>query len=584
MINRTIHHYEIKSELGRGGMATVYLAKDQKFETNVAIKVLNQELVLNDNIRKRFLAEARNMYRMSHPNIIKVTDLIDENVTVAFVMEYIDGETLKEYLERKGRQGDTEIRDLFSQMLEAVGYVHEQNLVHRDIKPSNFIIDRSGKIKLLDFGIAKKTDASSAEYTQTGTSAQMGTPMYMSPEQITETKNVTAQSDIYSLGVVLWQMVTGQKPYDTKTLSHFQLQLKIVNDSLLKTNTQWDQLIQESTFKDIEDRYSNIIELKQKLRTISVEKGFLDDQTELDDKTTLNKAELLNRNSLHTCPRCIGKGHVDLSDIKRLNMELFWAPGACAYCEGKGKVSSERLNDKAIDDVNLTTERIDHRRDDATILDSGTDDLLLNDLFKKKPNQPRSASGILFGDFYNGKFGYSILEELLTTSINAFQRADGIVKWNGEIPRFAEQGWKSIPITILSSYSGIKNFDLDRLRIIWKYQRARGWLVIKEVEVYLVAYYHTSLNNDGFKVLLFIKTEGHTNIVSLEHFELYEHSLGISDKIHMVKDLQVKGSFVQFDCYFLQNDVVLEQSFKYELDDCICRVINEIWSEMDGLF
>ncbi len=165
MIYKTIGKYKITTLIGQGGMATVYLAHDNKFDTNVAIKVLNKEYVHNDNIRKRFLAEAKNMFRMSHPNIIKVTDLIDDCDTVAFVMEHIEGETLKEHLDRKGKLNDDEIKNLFSQMLEAVGYVHEQNLVHRDIKPSNFMINPKGKIKLLDFGIAKNTDSQSADYT-----------------------------------------------------------------------------------------------------------------------------------------------------------------------------------------------------------------------------------------------------------------------------------------------------------------------------------------------------------------------------------------------------------------------------------
>jgi len=262
-------------------MATVYLAHDSKFDTNVAIKVLNKEFVHNENIRKRFLAEAKNMFKMSHPNIIKVTDLIEENDTVAFVMEYIDGETLKEYLDRKGKLKDDEIKTIFSQMLDAVSYVHEQNLVHRDIKPSNFMIDKKGKVKLMDFGIAKTLDPASSEYTQTGTGMQMGTPMYMSPEQITETKSVTAQSDIYSLGVVLWQMVTGQKPYDIKTLSSFQLQTKIVNEALISSNTKWDTIIQKCTQKDVARRFIKCSEISQAINTGSV-KADASDSTVVD--------------------------------------------------------------------------------------------------------------------------------------------------------------------------------------------------------------------------------------------------------------------------------------------------------------
>ena len=291
MLNQNIQNYKILSLLGQGGMATVYLAHDSKFDTNVAIKLLNKEYTHNENIRKRFLAEAKSMFKMSHPNIIKVTDLIDEGETVAFVMEYVEGETLKEYIDRKVKLTDEEIKSIFSQMLNAVGYVHEQNLVHRDIKPSNFMVSPNGNVKLMDFGIAKNTDASSAEYTQTGTGVQMGTPMYMSPEQITETKSVTPQSDIYSLGVVLWQMVTGEKPYDMKTLSTFHLQNKIVNEALPETNTSFDQIIKTATNKEINKRFQNTSKFKNAL--ISKEKTI--EAPFNDEKTIIESAEKSNK-------------------------------------------------------------------------------------------------------------------------------------------------------------------------------------------------------------------------------------------------------------------------------------------------
>jgi serine/threonine protein kinase len=305
MLNTTIKDYLIQSELGRGGMAVVYLAHDNKFDTNVAVKLLNKEYVHNDNIRKRFLAEARNMFRMSHPNIIKVTDLIDDGDTVAFVMEYIEGETLKDFLERKGKLGDEEIKSLFTQMLDALGYVHEQKLVHRDIKPSNFIITPNWNVKLMDFGIAKNIDSISAEYTQTGTSMQMGTPMYMSPEQVNSSKEVGPASDIYSLGVVLWQMITGEKPYDIKTLSIFQIQIKIVQESLRKTNTLWDTIIQKATEKEIGKRYSNFLDFKFELNKPR-KNGIWDDGTTVfdqnDDQTILEKKES-NKKNLHPKPK-----------------------------------------------------------------------------------------------------------------------------------------------------------------------------------------------------------------------------------------------------------------------------------------
>ena len=260
-----IGNYEIHYPLGHGGMATVYLAHDEKFNTQVAIKVLNREYTYNDNIRKRFISEARNMYRMSHSNIVKVTDLLENGNLVAFVMELIEGETLKQYLDRKGALNDIEISTIFQQMLEAVGYVHGQNLVHRDIKPSNFMLNRAGRLKLMDFGIAKHTDVEAAEYTQTGTGAQMGTPLYMSPEQITESRGVTNQSDIYSLGVLLWQMASGRKPHDGGTLSDFQIKSKIVNEALPLLNSMWDPAIQKATSKDVHGRYPDCAAWKLEL-------------------------------------------------------------------------------------------------------------------------------------------------------------------------------------------------------------------------------------------------------------------------------------------------------------------------------
>jgi formylglycine-generating enzyme required for sulfatase activity/tRNA A-37 threonylcarbamoyl transferase component Bud32 len=291
MIGLQIKDYRVIREIGKGGMATVFLVEHISLQNRSAMKVLSQDFVRNAHIRKRFLAEARSMARMSHSGIIKVTDLMEENDTVAFVMEYIEGETLKEYIDRKGKLKDDEIEVIFSQMLEAVGYVHEHNLVHRDIKPSNFMLDKNGKIKLMDFGIAKNTDESSTEYTLTGTGMLLGTPMYMSPEQIKETRSVTAQSDIYSLGVVLWQMNTGRKPYDIKTLSSYELQTKIVNETLIATNTKWDAIIQKCTQKEIRSRFFKCAEISLSINTEFRKADSASDTTVIDSNIHGTKKE-----------------------------------------------------------------------------------------------------------------------------------------------------------------------------------------------------------------------------------------------------------------------------------------------------
>ena len=311
MNNISIPNYEILKVLGEGGMAVVYLADHRLLHNRVALKVLKREFVHNENIRKRFLSEARSMAKMSHPNIVRVTDMVEDDQTVAFVMEYIEGESLKEYLDRKGKLGDEQIQYILFQMLDALEYVHGQGLVHRDIKPSNFMLTPQRKLMLMDFGIAKQLNPGSQEYTSTGTNQQMGTAMYMSPEQIHETRSVTSQSDIYSLGVVLWQLVTGQKPYSTETLSAFQLQLKIVNEPLPLTGTNWDSMIQRATEKDSQNRYADINAFRS-----AWQKGQndLNERRDIGDKTVIED-QIKDPSSM--TPRVYAKQHSAVSFLCR---------------------------------------------------------------------------------------------------------------------------------------------------------------------------------------------------------------------------------------------------------------------------
>ncbi|MFM7682344.1 MAG: serine/threonine-protein kinase, partial [Bacteroidota bacterium] len=178
-------------------------------------------------------------------------------------MDFIEGESLKVVIER-GNISKENLNLWLNQMLDALSYCHQNGLIHRDIKPSNFMIDKHGNIKLLDFGIAKNLN-NSGEYTQTGTAQMLGTPIYMSPEQVLETKTVNERSDIYSFGVVLWQMLSGQKPYDSNTLSTFQIQSKIVNEPLPLLNSEMDGIIQKCTDKDPNNRFGNCDEIKKAL-------------------------------------------------------------------------------------------------------------------------------------------------------------------------------------------------------------------------------------------------------------------------------------------------------------------------------
>jgi serine/threonine protein kinase len=273
MYNLSAYGYDILSLLGKGGMSTVHLALNRKFNTKVAVKVLDARLAADENLRKRFISEGRNLFRLSHPNLARVTDLFEDDHIVFLVMEYIEGETLSDHIRNKGELTDAEIMELFIQMLDVLEYVHSNKLVHRDIKPSNFMIRKDGLLKLLDFGIAKNLDRHSAEYTMTDPNMKMGTVAYMSPEQVKNTSTVTHQTDIYSLGVVLWQMVESKPPYDLSTTSRFDIETRIVTEPLPKTKTHWDWIIEKSTFKNVASRYKSIMDIRSELIKVPIERN-----------------------------------------------------------------------------------------------------------------------------------------------------------------------------------------------------------------------------------------------------------------------------------------------------------------------
>jgi serine/threonine protein kinase len=282
MLNQQIGSYKIISKLGEGGMAVVYLAEKGMLGKQVALKVLKEDFISNRNVRGRFLSEARKMINLNHPNIVGVQDLIDDGDFVAIELEYIEGKTLKDHLNEKGALPDDEIQHLFKQMLDAIQFVHDKGYVHRDIKPSNFMLSPNGIIKLTDFGIAKNGNDTAIDYTGTGTGMQMGTPKYMSPEQVRNTKDVDYRSDIYSLGVVLWEMVTGRVPYDINTESTFDVFEKIVHQQLANTATKWDAVIEKATLKEVGNRKLDLSLVdRDNIRRIDIPSSENENPTEL---------------------------------------------------------------------------------------------------------------------------------------------------------------------------------------------------------------------------------------------------------------------------------------------------------------
>lgn len=245
--------------LGQGGMATVYEGFNENIGRKVAIKILNPLLSSNDDIIKRFKNEARVMASLSHPNIIEVIDFLEFQNNLCIVMEYLEGSDLSQLLKIKGSLSESEIDNIFNQTLKALQFAHERGVVHRDIKPSNIYVLSDGTVKILDFGIAKILDNTS-ELTQTG--SQMGTPVYMSPEQVRSDKSIDHRTDIYSLGVTLYFAINGKPPYDSNTDSQFDIFNKIVFSPLppIVNNTVYWPFISKACEKSVANRFQTCLE------------------------------------------------------------------------------------------------------------------------------------------------------------------------------------------------------------------------------------------------------------------------------------------------------------------------------------
>jgi len=211
--------YTIEGEIGRGGMGVVYRARDERLQRRVAIKVLPPELAFQQDIRQRFTREAQTAARLSHPHIVPIHSVGEGQGLVYFVMGYVDGESVAARIRRRGSLPVEEARRIMMETADALSAAHALSVIHRDIKPDNILLEGTrGRVMVTDFGIAKALSATSGA-TLTGIGVAIGTPAFMSPEQAAGERDIDGRSDLYSLGVVAYQMLTGALPFNAPSVA-----------------------------------------------------------------------------------------------------------------------------------------------------------------------------------------------------------------------------------------------------------------------------------------------------------------------------------------------------------------------------
>ena len=293
MVPATLGHYRIVRPIGAGGMGEVFLADDTKLGRRVALKVLPHALAGDPERRNRFEREARAVAALNHPNIITIYSVEEQDGVIFLTMELVEGKTLAEVIPRQGMPFDQLLR-LAIPLTDAVGAAHQRGIVHRDLKPANVMIGDQGRVKVLDFGLAKlreesPNDGLTATMTTeplTGEGRILGTVAYMSPEQAQGT-SVDSRSDVFSLGILLYEMATGERPFKGDT--NVSIMSAILKDTPTSaTDLRQDlprdfvRVLKRCLAKDPDDRYQTAKDVRNDLRSVKEE---LNSGTAVGDQT-----------------------------------------------------------------------------------------------------------------------------------------------------------------------------------------------------------------------------------------------------------------------------------------------------------
>lgn len=266
----TILDYTLRHELGQGGQGDVYYAESVT-GTPAAVKFIHTEYAHHAGLRERFMREARIMVQLDHPGICKAFHFYQDEDRVAIIMEYLEGEDLQHLIDRFGPVQPAKVIEWYRQLLPAFQYAHDRGIIHRDVKPSNVILARKNTLKVLDFSIAKIIDEAGTDMSLTGTRTMLGTPLYMSPEQIQTPKSVDFRTDIYSLGVMMFTLLAGKPPYEAPDDSQFGLQQQIVSmplPALVGIPEKLNRILAKATAKNRDVRYASCLDMLRDLETV----------------------------------------------------------------------------------------------------------------------------------------------------------------------------------------------------------------------------------------------------------------------------------------------------------------------------
>ena len=273
LIGKIVDNYKILEVIGRGGMGVVFKALDLNLEKIVALKMIDPFLARDDNFLRRFKTEAKALAKLENVNIVGVYALRETDFGLFMIMEYVEAKTISEWIREKGRFSISETIAIGKQILNAIGHAHKVGVIHRDIKPNNILLCEDGTIKVMDFGLAKVIQEHGLESTMTHAAA--GTLYYMSPEQIKGLKNVDKRSDIYSIGMTLYEMLAGRTPFE-KSESEFAIQKQIVDGNIpspIKFNPMipkdLTKIIMKCIETDAEKRFQETNEISKALSDIN---------------------------------------------------------------------------------------------------------------------------------------------------------------------------------------------------------------------------------------------------------------------------------------------------------------------------